>query len=54
MSKSKLGLSAYLGRPSPQKVANRLILVIIIILGTGFIKAGQREGWFEGLANLWN
>ena len=54
MSKSKWGLPAYLGRPSPRKAANRVILVIIITLGAGFINAGRREGWFEGLMDLWS
>ena len=54
MSKSKWGLPAYLGRPSPRKAANRFILVLIIILGAGFVNAGRREGWFEWVIDLWS
>ena len=49
MSKAKWGMPAYKGRPEPQKVANRFMLILIIILLAGFIKAGTREGWFEGI-----
>ncbi len=52
MSKSKWGKPAYTGRPSPLKAANRVILVLIIILTAGFIKAGLREGWFEPIINF--
>ena len=52
MSKRQLGLPAYQGRPDPMKAANMFMLVLIIILLAGFIKAGLREGWFEGIGNL--
>ncbi len=52
MSKSKWGLPAYMGRPSPLKAANRFMLVLIIILAAGFIKAGLREGWFEPIIDF--
>ena len=52
MSKSKWGLPAYVGRPSPLKAANRVMLVLIMILGAGFIKAGLREGWFESIIDF--
>ena len=49
MSKAKWGTPAYKGRPHPLKAANRFILILIVILLAGFIKAGMREGWFEGM-----
>jgi hypothetical protein len=52
MSKAKWGLPAYVGRPSPLKAANRIMLILLIILFAGFVKAGIRENWFEPLVNF--
>lgn len=52
MSKAKWGLPAYQGRPNPTKAANMFMLVLIIILLAGFIKAGLRENWFEPIKNF--
>ncbi|MCK5123038.1 MAG: hypothetical protein KAQ87_02725 [Candidatus Pacebacteria bacterium] len=49
--KSKWGTPAYKGKPEPLKVANRFMLILIIILLIGFIKAGTREGWFDEMMN---
>ena len=49
MSKSKWGMPAYKGKPHPLKAANRFMLILVIILLAGFIKAGMREGWFESI-----
>ncbi|MDF1498710.1 MAG: hypothetical protein P1P85_05175 [Patescibacteria group bacterium] len=49
MPKSKWGTPYYIGKPSPLKAANRFMLVLLIILMAGFVKAGFREGWFEPL-----
>ena len=49
MSKAKWGMPGYKGKPDPLKAANRFMLILIIILLAGFIKAGMREGWFEGI-----
>jgi hypothetical protein len=46
MAKKNWGEPAYKGRPHPLKIANRIILVLILLLLIGFIKAGLREGWF--------
>ena len=47
MSKAKWGTPGYKGKPNPLKAANRFMLVLVILLLIGFIKAGTREGWFE-------
>jgi len=47
MAKRNWGDPSYKGRPSPQKAANIFVLVLIIILLSGFIKVGLRENWFE-------
>jgi len=52
MSKGKWGLPAYQGKPSPMKAANMFMLVLVIILLAGFIKAGLREEWFEPIRNF--
>ncbi len=52
MPKSNWGLPAYVGRPSPLKAANRVMLVMLIILIAGFIKAGLRENWFEPIVDF--
>ncbi len=52
MPKSNWGLPAYVGRPSPLKAANRVMLVMLIILIAGFVKAGLRENWFEPIADF--
>ena len=52
MSKGQWGTSAYKGKPNPMKAANMFMLVLIIILLAGFIKAGLREGWFEMIGIL--
>ena len=49
--KSRWGTPAYKGKPNPLKAANRFMLVLMIILLIGFIKAGMREGWFEEMLN---
>ena len=51
MSKAKWGAPAYKGKPEPLKATNRFILIFIILLLIGFIKAGMREGWFEEMLN---
>jgi hypothetical protein len=51
MSKERWGAPAYQGKPHPTKAANIFMLVLVIILLVGFIKAGLREGWFEGIIN---
>jgi hypothetical protein len=40
------GKPAYLGRPDPQLIANRLMLIIVALLILGFIQAGIKNGWF--------
>jgi hypothetical protein len=52
MPKSNWGLPAYVGRPSPLKAANRVMLILIIILIAGFVKVGIRENWFEPIVNF--
>jgi len=52
MSKGQWGAPAYKGKPNPMKAANTFMLVLIVILLAGFIKAGLREGWFEPLENF--
>ena len=52
MSKGKWGLSAYQGKPNPTKAASTVMLVLVVILLAGFIKAGLREGWFESIKSL--
>ena len=47
MSKAKWGMPAYKGKPAPLKAANRFMLILVILLLAGFIKAGMREGWFD-------
>jgi hypothetical protein len=51
MSKAKWGTPGYRGKPEPLKAANRFMLILIILLLIGFIKAGMREGWFDGILN---
>lgn len=52
MSKGKWGLPAYQGKSNPMKAANTFMLVLVIVLLVGFIKAGLREGWFEWIGIL--
>ena len=52
MPKEKWKLPAYQGRPHPMKAANMFMLILVIILLAGFIKAGLREGWFEMIGIL--
>jgi len=52
MPKRNWGDIAYKGRPSSAKVAGRLMLVLVILLIAGFIKAGLREGWFEPIIDF--
>ncbi len=52
MSKGEWGTPAYKGKPHPMKAANMFMLVLVTILLAGFIKAGLREGWFEGIKNI--
>ena len=51
MSKAKWGAPGYKGKPEPLKAANRFMLILVILLLAGFIKAGMREGWFEEILN---
>lgn len=51
MSKAKWGTPGYKGKPEPLKAANRFMLVLMILLLAGFIKAGLREGWFDSIMN---
>ncbi len=47
--KSRWGTPAYKGKPNPLKAANRFMLILVILLLAGFIKAGMREEWFESI-----
>lgn len=42
-----MGKPAYQGRPDPQKIADRMMLIIVLLLVLGFIRAGIDNRWFE-------
>jgi len=46
MAKKNWGKPAYKGKPEPTKAAKRFMMVLIIILLAGFIKAGIKNNWF--------
>jgi hypothetical protein len=49
---SNIGKPAYQGRPDPQKIADRFMLVVIIILVLGFLQAAVKNGWFTSTINF--
>jgi hypothetical protein len=46
---SDLGRPAYIGRSEPEKIANRLALIVGVLLVLGFLQAGIKNGWFDTL-----
>ncbi|MDD3191044.1 MAG: hypothetical protein PHI66_05155 [Candidatus Pacebacteria bacterium] len=46
MSKADWGKPAYQGRPDPRKVANRFMLVLVLLLLAGFVRLGIKNNWF--------
>lgn len=48
-SMSNLGKPAYLGRPDPQRFPDRVMLILVIILIFGFIRAAIKYRWFDNI-----
>jgi len=48
----QIGKPAYQGRPDPQKIADRLMLIIVILLVLGFIQASIKHHWFDSLISF--
>jgi hypothetical protein len=44
---SDIGKPAYQGRPDPQRVADRAMLLMLILLVLGFFQAAIKNGWFS-------
>jgi len=47
-----MGKPAYQGRPDPQKIADRMMLLIVVLLILGFIRAGLDNRWFVQFFNF--
>lgn len=47
MANGNMGKPAYQGRPDPGKIADRMMLVIMMVLILGFLQAGMKYGWFQ-------
>lgn len=41
--------SAYQGRPDPTKVAQRFMIITILLLILGFFRAATENRWFEAI-----
>lgn len=46
MAKSEWGKPGYQGRPDPQISANKIMIIIVVLLTLGFIQAGIKHKWF--------
>jgi len=44
---ANLGKPAYQGRPDPIIVPNRIMLIAVILLVLGFLRAAYKNGWLE-------
>lgn len=44
---SPIRKSVYQGRPDPEKIASRFVLIIVILILLGFVRAGIENEWFE-------
>ncbi|MFA7169698.1 MAG: hypothetical protein WC178_02485 [Candidatus Paceibacterota bacterium] len=49
---SNLGKPAYQGRPDPQKIADRLMLIFGVLFVLGFLQAGIKGNWFDEIINF--
>jgi len=45
---------AYTGRPEPQKVAQRFMLITVLLLVLGFVRAGIDNKWFDAIIKFIN
>lgn len=49
---SNLGKPAYQGRPDPESVASRFMLIFVILLLLGFVQAAIKNGWLAGIVRF--
>ena len=44
---SNIGKPAYQGRPEPELVAKRFMLIVVTLLILGFLRAVVKNGWLD-------
>lgn len=49
---SNLGKPAYQGRPDPEYVASRFMMIFVVLLLLGFLRAAVKNGWLSGIINF--
>lgn len=49
---SNLGKPAYQGRPDPQKIPDRVMLIVVVLLILGFLQTAIKNGWFASIIDF--